>query len=39
MQIFTVIVFLRLRIITRRGSPLEIRVDNGPEYISGQLLQ
>jgi putative transposase len=27
------------RIITWRGSPLAIRVDNGPEYISGQLLQ
>ena len=27
------------RIIAWRGSPLAIRVDNGPEYISGQLLR
>ena len=27
------------RIIEWRGSPLVIRVDNGPEYVSGQLLQ
>ena len=27
------------RIIEWRGSPQVIRVDNGPEYISGQLLQ
>ena len=27
------------RIIEWRGLPLAIRVDNGPEYISGQLLK
>ena len=27
------------RIIAWRGTPLAIRVDNGPEYISGQLLR
>ena len=26
-------------IIARRGTPLAIRVDNGPEYVSGQLLR